>query len=275
MRNNSFLTGVRLSHKVIINTFATRNTYRINTVSSIVYSVLLMSIQVYIWRAFYALGKSNDIESIGLESMLTYVLFSSCVSVFVNFEACVIPKIGRKIVFGEIASDLVKPVGLFKYMFLEYIGASLYKICFNLLPVICFAGLLGVRVHSSWLNVFFFTLSATMGCILYFNLSYLVGLFCFWYKTVGNLNILMDSAITLCSGSIIPLWLLPNNMVAIVNILPFKAIYYSPILIGLGRINSNEIVDVFLLQGIWIAVIAIIIHIVYRAGIKKIEIMGG
>lgn len=276
MEIKNFSNRIKLYLKIVENSFTSLNAYKINTISKIIYSILLFSIQAYIWKAYYAFRNIDEASMITFTDMITYVFISSCISAFVNFEASVTPKIGEKIISGNISTDLIKPLSIAYYYLCEYIGNTLYRIIFNLLPLFILVRLIfKISIHASPINVFLFLISIINSNLLYFLFSYTIGLLSFWYNTVGNLNILVDSSITLLSGAVIPLWFVPREFLIILDHLPFKLIYFSPISIMLNKLSLSSSLGVIKQQVIWIIIFVIISKLVYLSGIKRVEIQGG
>ena len=109
---------------------------------------------------------------------------------------------------------------------------------------------------------------------IFFFLNMICGMLSFWLFSIGNLHIIIDSSITLFSGSIIPLWLIPEKFAFVYEILPFQYLYYYPISIILGLVNVQQMVRVFLYEMIWTACLFALAVWMYNKGIKKLQIVG-
>jgi ABC-2 type transport system permease protein len=272
---------MKINFLILINTiknsFLSLAAYRIQTVSKLVYSILLFFIQVFVWESIYKTGNISHLNNeIEINEMIIYCLLSSCISVFVNFEASPILTIGDKIISGQIATDLIKPISLKTYLFSEYIGSTIYRLIFTLIPLlICINAFLDLSINFKVHNIIFFLFAVVNASLLYFFLSYTVGLLSFWYGNLGNLNILVDSSITLFSGSIIPLWFLPKKILFIFNFFPFKLLYFSPISIILNKVNITTSIIIIIQQYLWIIFFILASKKIYNKGIKKISIQGG
>lgn len=140
--------------------------------------------------------------------------------------------------------------------------------------IVIFAFLNQGEIKLTLLNVVSFVLSGMLSVILYFVLSMCIGMLSFWVLSIGNLHIFLDSTITLFSGSIIPLWLIPEKLLLIYEILPFKYLYYYPISLGCGT-SDKSLFFVILYQLGWCIALGLVSQVIYQRGCKKFQDFGG
>lgn len=258
-------------YKVMFKSFKTEYIYKSQVFSKILYCVLLYLIQMYIWKSVN-LASDNNIYNI--EYMSGYVLISSVISVFIAFDMNYIPIIESKVRSGSIGEELAKPVGFLLYIFCEYLGKCLFKLLFNAIPL-CFLLLTcGIKTRFFLKNIVSFIISLLFAIFIFFLLNAICGMLSFWLVAIGNLHIIIDSCITLFSGSMIPLWLIPDKLQFLFKLLPFKYLFFYPISIMLGLVEKNQIYEIYLGQLLWIAVLLIGACITYSFGIKKLQILG-
>lgn len=255
------------------NSFKTQYIYTAQVYSKILYSILLYFIQMYIWKSING-TKGGEINN--LQYMSVYVLISACIGVFIAFDTNYIPIIGERIRSGKIAVDFIKPHSFCLGLFFEYLGLCLFKLLFNLVPLamillVMNRGNVGLKAG----NLFYFAVSLCFALIIFFLLSMSLGMLSFWVVSVGNLHILLDSMITLFSGSVIPLWFIPEKYAVVYEVLPFKYLFFYPITIFLGKYSFYEIRNIYAGQILWILLLFIISTVVYEKGRHKLQIFGG
>lgn len=259
--------------KVVEKTYKTQCVYRIQVISKIIYSVLLYSIQMYIWRSVGANAAGMSDEFGGMQ---TYIVISSIIGVFISFDSNVIPVIGERIRTGKIGLELTKPHNFCIYIFSEYLGKSIFKLLYSAVPLmILFAVINRGRLALRAEYMLPFAVSLILAMLLFFGLCICMGMLSFWLVTIGNLHIILDSMITLFSGSVIPLWLIPTRLVVVYNCLPFKYLFYDPISICMGNTSFSEIVDIYVGQTIWIFIFFMLAFVIYRKGYRHIQHFGG
>lgn len=257
--------------RIVRNSFRTECVYRSQIYSKVLYTILLYLIQMYIWEAV-------GIAEAETYNMRLYVILSSCISIFIAYDTNYIPYFGEKIISGELGVYICKPIDLRLNLLCEYLGTCLFRLAFNVTPMlIAFAWLNWDKINKSSLslvNVICFVISGFMAIILYFILSMCLGMLSFWVISVGNLHILLDSTITLFSGSIIPLWLIPDELLIIYEMLPFKYLYYYPISLGCGT-SDMPFMSVLLHQLVWCIILGLISQVLYKRGCRKFQDYGG
>lgn len=259
--------------------FRSRLAYRSEVAVLFVGRVLALFVQVAIWKALLGVEGRTDssIGSITLREMVTYVIISRSISVFVSLFAGYSPlwRIGEKIRTGEIAMDLTRPVGLRENLFFETLGNNLFEIVFGALPMLLAGALVfGLNVpHPAYLLLF--AVATINGLLIYFLLSYMVGLVAFWYLTVWHLERLLNDLILVFSGALIPLWFFPPFLVTISEWLPFRQIFYTPISIYLEKHSLSEAGLLIIQQLLWLGLLLLLERAMWKRGVRKLVIQGG
>ena len=261
--------------EIIRNSFLTGITYRVNTLLRIFGAVVSLLVQISVW---YVLFKSkpdatSHIGAIKLSEMVTYTIVSTLTHIIISNQ--VITRLNNKIKTGQIAMDLIKPMSLKAIIGSEMIGGTLYNVIFRSLPILFIGIFLFSFQFSGWLNLAFFIIALFNAAVIFFELSYIVGLAGFWYITIWHMGRVLDNAIRVFGGSFIPLWFFPESLYHISMFLPFRFIYYTPILIYIGKVDMKGVIEIILQQWVWIAILIIIEKIIWKFGIKKLVIQGG
>ncbi|QUI23841.1 ABC-2 family transporter protein [Vallitalea pronyensis] len=246
-----------------------------NTYLSIFQRIITLFIQISIWKAL--LGNAGHINTnigrITIKEMIIYTLISTCISIFISNN--VILRIDNKIKTGEIAIDLIKPINFKMLLFCELIGKNIYKIIFQLVPLILIIALIGDMPLISWKLSILFIVCCINSLIINFMIYYILGLTGFWYLSVWHLDRFMYDLIRLFSGAFIPLWFFPDFLNQIAKYLPFRLIYFTPISIYMNKVSSYETVNLIFQQTLWILILVIIEKFLWHKGIKKLVLQGG
>jgi ABC-2 type transport system permease protein len=266
---------MRLYREIVMRSFQTHTTYRVEVFTNLISSLFIILIQTSIWRALYQ-GSTEQASSVGhisIQEMMTYSLLSSCVMLLVNNN--LIWKLGNKIGSGEIAMDLIKPIHLAKYMFAEAGGTTLFRIVFELVPLIVFGSILFGFTLPDVMDFLFFVLCLINGIILYYLMTFTVGLLAFWYMVSWHTESIFHIVMTLCSGALFPLWFFPDSFSKIIHFLPFQLIYYGPISIFLGKQTIVQEYTTIAMQLVWIGLFCLVLNGVWAKAVRKLVIQGG
>jgi ABC-2 type transport system permease protein len=266
---------MRLYREIVIRSFQTHTTYRLEVFTNLLSSLFIILIQTSIWKALYQ-GSTEQASSVGhisIQEMMTYTILSSCVMLLVSNN--LIDRLGNKIGSGEIAMDLIKPIHLAKYMFAEAGGTTFFRIVFEMVPLMIFGSILFGFTLPVFVDFLFFVLSLINGIVLYYLMTFTVGLLAFWYMVSWHTASIFHIIMALCSGSLFPLWFFPDSFSKIIHFLPFQLIYYGPISIFLGKQTIVQEYTTIGMQLIWIGLLCLLLNGVLAKAVRKLVIQGG
>ncbi|BBI31689.1 hypothetical protein KCTCHS21_10880 [Cohnella abietis] len=208
-----------------------------------------------------------------MQEMLTYSILSACVYLLIGNS--MIDRLGSKIQSGEIAMDLIKPIPLTRYMFAESGGQTLFRMVFEMIPILVFGMVLYGFVLPSVANFAMFILCLFNGIIIYYLMSFICGLFAFWYLISWHTQSIFQIVMALCSGSLLPLWFFPESFSKVVSLLPFQLVFYGPISVFLGKRTLEEELTIVGMQLLWIGILSLILKMVWVKALRKLVIQGG
>ncbi|EUJ42534.1 ABC-2 family transporter protein [Listeria riparia] len=86
---------------------------------------------------------------------------------------------------------------------------------------------------------------------------------------------IINSVAFVLSGTIIPLGFFPEIFQKILILQPFKGIIDTPAMIFTQQYTNLQSLGFMLLQVAWIVIFYFVNELVFKIGIKKIEIQGG
>ncbi|MEA2545531.1 MAG: viologen exporter family transport system permease protein [Chloroflexota bacterium] len=117
---------------------------------------------------------------------------------------------------------------------------------------------------------------AIWGAYLIRSVNYwIVGMVTFWTTRVGPIFQLVFTAELLLSGRLVPLSLMPEWAQRLASVLPFEWTFGFPIEALVGRLPESELIGGLAMQGLWIAIGAIGVRIVWRFAIRRYGAVGG
>jgi len=113
------------------------------------------------------------------------------------------------------------------------------------------------------------------GVILNFFIFLTISFSAFWLTEVGNFFHAIGVAIMVISGGVFPIEVMGSTFVAMMKWLPFIYTTNFPIRVISGAVSLNEILMGITVQMLWIALLAVVSHIVWKIGIGKYVAVGG
>lgn len=263
-----------MNFKVIKNVINSNATYKFNVFLNMINILFTISIQVAIWKAIFKedMVYRTSGYSIDLAYMIMYVIISSFMGIFVNTN--VIERINDKIKSGEISIDLIRPISFNSLLFSESIGIVAFNFITQGPILVLVFFVFHVSVGNYYLGIFFF-ISLIFSMIVYYLISFCLGMIGFWYLEIWHLRRVLDGFIKIFSGAVIPLVFFPEGLIHIIKIIPFRCLYDIPISIMMNGESVFSKLHLLGIQCIWIIVLYFLQMGIYKIGIKKVEVQGG
>ena len=246
-------------------------TYRSAALAGIVSALLSFSIQIFLWKALLGAGVRQDTS---FSDMLLYVIINS-----VRLELTrgnVAGVIENSMIDGTISMELLRPMS-FKYFTLSNIfGKNIYGTLTRTVPIIAISVFL---VSPSSLpdaaHAGLFLVSALLGILLLFEITYLVGLLAFWLQRCWFLRFYLNGFLKFFGGTTIPLWFYPDFLKTASYFLPFRYMTFEPINFFLGKTPIPGAWIPLLAALLWLVGLSLLDKLVWRAATKKLTVNGG
>ena len=249
-------------------------TYRFQFWAELLINLLFMYIYVCLWRALYT-GR-GAVAGYGRGQLLTYIVVSQTLITF-QFTVGAWRIIETKVRSGEVAIDLVRPVGFQGMALATATGTALHTLLTNMLPKFALFAAAGVvRRPASPLALALFPVSAALGFLVLFGIEFLIGVSAFWLVEVRGLYSLVMWGITgLLSGYFLPLEFFPRWLATLARALPFPAMVYTPAAVYAGSIAGPAAIGAVLGQLAWVMVLLGAGRLLFGMAHRRLVVQGG
>lgn len=251
--------------------FRNKMAYRFDYLLGILNTLLAFVVYWSIYKALY--GGAADIDGVTFSMVTTnFIISLGLSSAFSKNEMFLQDKIKQ----GTIANELLKPVNFKLRMLFEDIGEGAFSVIFNFLPTVIIAAFFAeLQAPSNVLNLLLSLVSAVLGYIVLWQISFIVQSWSFWLFSVWGLVTIKNVVINILAGAYIPMWFMPDWLKNIIKFTPFDAIYFTPVQLYLGELQGWEIPLNFARQILWIIILYGIGELCWRKGIKRLVVQGG
>ncbi len=183
--------------------------------------------------------------------------------------------IATQIRAGSLEIDLMKPLDFMLHMLARNIGELSVQVLTQGLPGLLFAYVfLGVRQPTDPWAGLAFVVSLVLGYLVYFGVNFLIGMLAIVTHDVRSYGWLYGSLIRFTSGQMIPLWLFPPVLGAILAFLPFQAIFFVPISIYVGAYPQSLLWALFT-QALWATGVLLFCRYIWRHFQRRVTVQGG
>ncbi|MHB8061209.1 MAG: ABC-2 family transporter protein, partial [Ruminiclostridium sp.] len=213
-------------------------------------------------------------DSSKIKYMTAYVIISKLISML--YIPDIVTQIGEKVISGDVAFSLLKPLNIpFSFM-AESTGNMLAKLMIKgTILIIIFAPFIFGSLKLSVMNLFLFLTLCILNLIFINVLMVVEGLLTFVLLESWAISYATDKAIMILSGALIPLTFYPLWLEKLLLLTPFPYMYSYPIRILLGDVSGGEAFSSLAYVFIWIVISIFLLRITYNKLLKKTIIQGG
>ena len=251
--------------------FLSKSAYRFEHYMGIFNTVLKIFIFWEIYKALY--GGRTEVDGVTMSMVTTNFVLSLCLDAVFTMNDFYLP---NRIRNGSIATELLLPISFKGRMLADNMGQTAFKLIFHFIPALIVSVLIvGIKAPASFPMLVMFAVSALLGYGVLWSISFAVQMCAFWLINVWSIVTIKNVFINVLSGSMFPLWFMPEWMEGVLAFTPFSSIYFTPVQIYLGELGYAEIAQKCLIQIVWIVLIYLIGNIMWERGKKKLVVQGG
>lgn len=247
--------------------------YRIDFWVSLISVFFLMYASYSIWFILYQ--QSPNAFGVDLQQMTTYGALGMLLGSIMGVTNQVRHYIATQVRAGSLEIDLMKPLDFMLHMLGRNVGALSVQLLARGIPGLVFAYfVLGIQLPANLQVGLAFVVSLVFGYLVFFGVNFLIGMLAIVTHDIRSYGWLYGSVIRFTSGEMVPLWLFPSVLGAIVTALPFQAIYYIPLSIYVGAYPGSLVWAIFT-QLLWAAGVLLFCRFVWRHFQRRIAVQGG
>lgn len=220
-----------------------------------------------LWRVA-AHANGGDLGGYSAVALTWYIVTSEAAIVSVN--ARLIEDIGRDIAHGTVAVELLRPASVLAVRVASEVGRGLPRVA-----LLWTGGAVLATVVAGGpprpATLLLAAPSLVLAIIANLLGQHAVAAAAFWLRDAGSAWFLYLKAVFITGGMIIPLELLPHGLERASRVLPFRAMAYAPARLAAGHAEPGLLVE----QVVWIAVLALAAGAAFRAGERRLQVVGG
>jgi ABC-2 type transport system permease protein len=229
-------------------------------------------LRVAVLTALY--GVRQEVDGISLQSAITFTGLTQAIIAFLSLFGWY--ELMENISSGDIASDMLKPLSLFRYWLGRDLGRALGQLLLRGLPMMLMYTLLfDITLPVGMLNWLSFAASLGLAWLVSFAWRFLVNLAGFWTPNALGIGRMVFTISWFLSGFMMPLRFFPEWFQQLCYLTPFPHAVNSVVEIYLGLLEPHQVVQVLLGQALWALALWLAAVVVMQFGIRKLVIQGG
>lgn len=246
--------------------------YRLQVVGFLVSSLLQIFLLKVVWTAVYD-GRSS-VDGVSLPELITFLTVAQLQ--LLAMQPMMVWYLERRIHEGNIGLDLVRPLPFLGQLLAQQLGATVGYLP-SLLAAIPFALVLGnLGLPASPMAAAIYLVSFLLGYAVAMLIGLLMGLVAFWTVQTLGVAVIYRFASQFFGGALIPLFLMPDGLRVVAELLPFQAQVHIPLSIYTGRIVEVEAIARALgLQTFWVGALALLAGLTWRRARRIVTVYGG
>ena len=276
------IAAARTNWVILKTALEARLVYRFDFLFATLVRFLPIVTQIFLWGAIFGSQGNKELLGYSYSNMVAYYLLTMVSRAFSSMPGLA-SGIANEVRDGTVNKYLTQPVDMIGFLFWHRVAhklayyamvalpfAIVFWLCRNYLP-----GWPESHVTMAWLA------SLVMGFLIGFLLETLIGLIAFWFLEVSSLVFIYMMINYFLSGHMIPLeWISKASIFGIqigsfVEYLPFRYLAYTPSAIMLGKIPSDQLSRVLLIELAWVVGLLIAVRFAFNRGVKRYSAFGG
>ncbi len=250
--------------------------YKMAFISGIICQMAFGLLYIMLYSAFFKNGVPQNFSQ---EQMSTYIWLGQIFfAAFGFFDLCK-NEITRPISNGDVGYQLVKPINLYSYWFMQVLAKPATAALVRGVPLFLFALCLPkgyeISLPSGFLACLLFIFSIIIGIILITAIRMLCYYIVLYTMDSRGVFSVVGAVFSLLSGGIIPIPLMPNVVQKVLNFIPFRYVNDLPFRIYMGNIPLNSALLQIGIQLLWAISLIIIGYLLINKKSKKLVVQGG
>ena len=247
-------------------------TYRAAIIAGFVTNLFFGIIKAAILIALY--GPQTEVAGLTVIDAVTYAGLSQAVigylSIFRWYDVM------QSIQSGQIASELIRPIGYFTFWMTQDLGRALVQLALRgVLFMIAFRLFYPISWPAGgwqWLSI---GAAVCLSWLVSFAWRFMINLPAFWTPNALGFSSFLLVLSWFFSGMLMPLRYFPGWVITIAQLTPFPAMINTVVEIYLGVLSGPELAAAVLNQALWAVILILGSQLILRAGVRRLVIQGG
>lgn len=250
----------------------TQLAWRSDTIFQILFALSKILFAYLLWGVIFD-GK-HEVAGFTFDGMLSYYIISSFLTQ-IEMSERISTMVSSGIRNGTFSKYIVIPVNAKLYFLAMEMGGVAFYLGFDLL--IAALWILIFQISFVFISNFFIVagglLMIALGLLVMAQLNYFLGILTFKFQEISTFLMIKNNFMALVTGSIVPLVLFPEKVVAVMRLLPFYYVTYLPAMLLTGRCE-DELVAGLVILVFWCAVLEGITNKVWNTCRRSYEGVG-
>lgn len=245
--------------------------YRANFwLSAVVTFVVELALAWFLWSAIFRETGRSVIAGFTLSAMVYYYVAAILLGKLVKGPEREMD-VSAEIYDGSLTRYLLYPTNYFGFKYAQQLGHAVPSVLelavFGVAALVVLPSPEGLDVSAQ--SVAMAACSVAVSNLLHFLLVFPIEGVAFWADNVWALNVMYRFVSQMLGGLMLPLSLFPDWAQPVLDLLPFKYLYYFPAMTLLGNVSPAAWARGLAISLAWCAAVAIVGNLIWRRGTRQ------
>lgn len=233
---------------------------------------IMMIVFLNLWEYIYQ-DSSQIINGYNMQQMIWYVLITECLW-FGTRNKILTTQISEDIKTGNIAYNINKPYNYVFYIISKHLGDITFKfVIYSIVGAIVGLCFIGPIQGFDFANIPFIIIVIVLGIVINSLLRIAISLISFWIEDSTPFHWVYDKLI-LVIGTLFPIEMFPAFLQPIIRCTPIFVVSYGPAKL-LINFTFESFFEIIIGQVIYLAFAVVINLLMFKKGVKKLNVNGG
>ncbi len=252
--------------------FQRQLTYRAATLAGLLTNVFFGFLRAAVLAALY--DTRPEVSGISMQGAITYTGLTQAIIAYISIFGWY--DLMRSVYSGEVAADLLKPMGYFTFWLAQDVGRATANLLLRGLTImLIYALIFEITLPVGVGQYLALGLASGLGLLVSFAWRFLVNLAAFWTPNAVGVGRFAFGLTWVMSGFYMPLRFFPDWFVTLSHFTPFPAMVNTIVEVYLGVLTGPALLVALLSQVMWLIILVAAGQLVFRAGVRRLVIQGG
>ncbi|MFT4165853.1 MAG: ABC-2 family transporter protein [Microlunatus sp.] len=245
-------------------------------ISAVVLLVQILALRM-VWTWVYAgdtaVPGSGGAGEISLPVQLAYVTLSTVQFWVLNHWG--VYSLQERVREGRIGTDLARPLDLLWQVTMGRIGTIAGCVPFAMAALVIAMVFGGVAAPASVAALLGYLVALALATVISVQLVLLLDMTSFWSLEVTGIYLSFTLVSRFLSGSLVPLWFMPDWLRILAGLLPFQATTFSPVAIYVGVLQGPAMWQALGVAAGWVVILGVALRLTWGRVLNRVVVQGG
>lgn len=264
--------AVKLAKYTAVGGITVRNhvAYMYDFLLRSLFLLVILYVFLQLWTVTFEGEGTSRIAGYRFDQIIWYLIFAEAI---IMASPRLSLKVEEEVKKGDIGYQLTRPMSYLLFHYSAYMGEAAVRLVVNL----AVGGALGLFVFGvpdwgfGWVG---YLVMAAGAFTVNFLITMMIALCSFWIEETRGIEFVYNKLLFTVGGMMLPLETFPETLQKVCAWLPFQTVVYFPSKMAV-QFDALLIGKFFVIQWIWIALLSLLLALLYRKGVKKLNVNGG